>query len=79
MSQKKAEAEPVKKQDSLPVKSFQVGLPSDLSGSKTTFAASRHTTMVLTALGVEMRNHATKRRLLAPIGNIKMIELPWDL
>lgn len=59
------------------VKSFQLGVPSDLLGSVVSFRAGAKTKLEATALGIVMRN-AQKRKVLVPWGNVKCAEFVWD-
>jgi hypothetical protein len=60
------------------VVSFQVGIPSDLLGSRTTFGSNGGKSLEATALGIVMRNKGTRRKVMVPWGNIKAAEFAWD-
>lgn len=57
---------------------FQMGLPSDLLGSKLTFTASRNTSLEATPLGIIMRSKESKRKMLVTWANVKAAEFSWD-
>jgi hypothetical protein len=60
------------------VKTFQMGLPSDLLGSKLTFATSKNLSMEATPLGIIMRSKESRRKILISWANIKAAEFHWD-
>lgn len=59
------------------VKAFQMGIPSDLLGSKVSFSTTSTTSLEATALGIVMRNKG-KRKVLVPWANVKCAEFAWD-
>lgn len=66
------------KSKKVPVKAFQIGLSSDLLGSKMSFSASRTLDLEATPLGIVMRSKNSKRKILVGWANIKATEFYWD-
>ncbi len=57
---------------------FQLGLPTDILGSKVTFATSRNLTLEATQLGIVMRSKESRRKIMVSWANVKAAEFEWD-